>query len=333
MVLARYYRNVTSTQICQYVCSESGERCERNRATSANPRVARGRPPYSPKKANRGARHLLTVLTCFLSRKQMQVHTREAIKRKALIPICNCFSISTGLLHRAEVRQHFISNSVENLLVYLSVLFLGVYVCVCVCIRPFPPRFALRFASRISRLSALPSPRARGEPKTRRRAASLPCRFYRKQTITPPLRIGREREESRREPPPRERRFSSRLSHAALARVVAFHACQCTSSCSLMFYPRAKSERAPIPLYAHLTQRPPSSAHRPNFSVLSQLARTHAVPCEILLPGAADLAARRRRRRSSSITRRTGPGRSPAKVFPRSFLYSRLFLRHRADKN
>lgn len=28
----------------------------------------------------------------------MQVHTREAIKRKALIPICNCFSISTGLL-------------------------------------------------------------------------------------------------------------------------------------------------------------------------------------------------------------------------------------------
>lgn len=47
---------------------------------------------------NRGAKHLLTVLTCFLSRKQMQVHTREAIKRKALIPICNCFSISTGLL-------------------------------------------------------------------------------------------------------------------------------------------------------------------------------------------------------------------------------------------
>lgn len=28
----------------------------------------------------------------------MQVHTREAIKRKALIPICNCFSISTVLL-------------------------------------------------------------------------------------------------------------------------------------------------------------------------------------------------------------------------------------------
>lgn len=45
-----------------------------------------------------GAKHLLTALTCFLSRKQMQVHTREAIKRKALIPICNCFSISTGLL-------------------------------------------------------------------------------------------------------------------------------------------------------------------------------------------------------------------------------------------
>ena len=28
----------------------------------------------------------------------MQAHTREAIKRKALIPICNCFSISTDLL-------------------------------------------------------------------------------------------------------------------------------------------------------------------------------------------------------------------------------------------
>lgn len=27
----------------------------------------------------------------------MHVHTREAIRRKALIPICNCFSISTSL--------------------------------------------------------------------------------------------------------------------------------------------------------------------------------------------------------------------------------------------
>lgn len=60
--------------------------------------------------ANGGAKHLLTALTCFLSRKQMQVHTREAIKRKALIPICNCFSISTSSSHRAEVRQHFISS-------------------------------------------------------------------------------------------------------------------------------------------------------------------------------------------------------------------------------
>lgn len=46
----------------------------------------------------RGAKHLLTALTCFLSRKQTHVHTREAIKRKALIPICNCFSISTDII-------------------------------------------------------------------------------------------------------------------------------------------------------------------------------------------------------------------------------------------
>lgn len=45
-----------------------------------------------------GAWHLLTALTCFLSRKQMQVHTREAIRRKALIPICNCFSMSINLV-------------------------------------------------------------------------------------------------------------------------------------------------------------------------------------------------------------------------------------------
>ena len=49
-------------------------------------------------KADRGAKHLLTALTCFLRRKKTHVHTREAIKRKALIPICNCFSISTDLL-------------------------------------------------------------------------------------------------------------------------------------------------------------------------------------------------------------------------------------------
>lgn len=46
---------------------------------------------------NSGAKGLLTVLTCFFSRKQMHVHTREAIRRKALIPICNCFSISNSL--------------------------------------------------------------------------------------------------------------------------------------------------------------------------------------------------------------------------------------------
>lgn len=46
---------------------------------------------------NSGAKGLLTALTCFFSRKQMHVHTREAIRRKALIPICNCFSISTSL--------------------------------------------------------------------------------------------------------------------------------------------------------------------------------------------------------------------------------------------
>lgn len=46
---------------------------------------------------NSGAKGLLTALTCFFSRKQIHVHTREAIRRKALIPICNCFSISTSL--------------------------------------------------------------------------------------------------------------------------------------------------------------------------------------------------------------------------------------------
>lgn len=47
-------------------------------------------------KAATGAKHLLTALTCFLRRKQTQVHTREAIRRKALIPICNCFSMSVN---------------------------------------------------------------------------------------------------------------------------------------------------------------------------------------------------------------------------------------------
>lgn len=136
----------------------------------------------SLKKANRGARHLLTVLTCFLSRKQMQVHTREAIKRKALIPICNCFSISTSLLHRAEVRQHFIS-SVESLAIspylFLSLFFFAC-VRVCVCVYTYPSvclslfrRFALRFASRIA--SAITGPRsARGTENRERTGFLLP---------------------------------------------------------------------------------------------------------------------------------------------------------------
>lgn len=136
----------------------------------------------SLKKANRGARHLLTVLTCFLSRKQMQVHTREAIKRKALIPICNCFSISTSLLHRAEVRQHFIS-SVESLAistVSLSLPFLRAYVYAfaCICIRPSVSLSfsVLHSASRRESRARITGPRARGEPKTERERAFY-CRL------------------------------------------------------------------------------------------------------------------------------------------------------------
>lgn len=119
-------------QKCQCVWSEGRTvrgQAERQANVHDSGRLSR---QDSLKKANRGARHLLTVLTCFLSRKQMQVHTREAIKRKALIPICNCFSISTSLLHRAEVRQHFIS-SVESLAIS-PCLFLSLF-CVRTCMR------------------------------------------------------------------------------------------------------------------------------------------------------------------------------------------------------
>lgn len=168
-------------QKCQCVWSEGRTvrgQAERQANVHDSGRLSR---QDSLKKANRGARHLLTVLTCFLSRKQMQVHTREAIKRKALIPICNCFSISTSLLHRAEVRQHFIS-SVESLAISPYISFSPFFACVrvCVCVYMYPSvclslfrRFALRFASRIASANYW-APRARGTENRERTGFLLP---------------------------------------------------------------------------------------------------------------------------------------------------------------
>lgn len=65
----------------------------------------------------------------------MQVHTREAIKRKALIPICNCFSISTVLLTGPKSGNAL--SPVSN----LSKSELRVYACVLLFFfPPSPPR-------------------------------------------------------------------------------------------------------------------------------------------------------------------------------------------------
>lgn len=169
-------------QKCQYVWSEGrtvrGKLSDKRTSTI----VAVWSRQDSLKKANRGARHLLTVLTCFLSRKQMQVHTREAIKRKALIPICNCFSISTSLLHRAEVRQRFISSveSLANITVSLSLPFLRAYVYAfaCICIRPSVSLSfsVLHSASRRESRARLLGPARAGNRKPREKRAFY-CRL------------------------------------------------------------------------------------------------------------------------------------------------------------
>lgn len=187
-------------QKCQCVWSEGRTvrgQAERQANVHDSGRLSR---QDSLKKANRGARHLLTVLTCFLSRKQMQVHTREAIKRKALIPICNCFSISTSLLHRAEVRQHFIS-SVESLAIspylFLSLfsvrtcMRLRVYVSVRLSLSLSPFCTPLRVANRERELLG---PARAGNRKPRENG--LFTAAYRKQTITPPRSGIRSRRES-----------------------------------------------------------------------------------------------------------------------------------------
>lgn len=81
----------------------------------------------------------------------MQVHTREAIKRKALIPICNCFSISTVLLTGPKSGNAL--SPVSN----LSKSELRVYACVLLFFFPPPPPppwcvFAARLACREPRV-------------------------------------------------------------------------------------------------------------------------------------------------------------------------------------
>lgn len=80
----------------------------------------------------------------------MQVHTREAIKRKALIPICNCFSISTVLLTGPKSGNAL--SPVSN----LSKSELRVYACVLLFFFPPPPRppGAIRRSTRVSRAAS-----------------------------------------------------------------------------------------------------------------------------------------------------------------------------------
>lgn len=105
----------------------------------------------------------------------MQVHTREAIKRKALIPICNCFSISTVLLTGPKSGNAL--SPVSN----LSKSELRVYACVLLFFFPPPPpppwcvftaRLACsRAASREPRVSKIDDNRKR--QKRQLRSSSL----------------------------------------------------------------------------------------------------------------------------------------------------------------
>lgn len=100
----------------------------------------------------------------------MQVHTREAIKRKALIPICNCFSISTVLLTGPKSGNAL--SPVSN----LSKSELRVYACVLLFFfPPSPPPpwcvFAARLACREPRVSKIDDNRKR--QKRQLRSSSL----------------------------------------------------------------------------------------------------------------------------------------------------------------
>jgi len=100
----------------------------------------------------------------------MQVHTREAIKKKALIPICNCFSISTGLLTGPKSGNTFISTVRVRVSVYLMLSI----VCVRARVREylFHPRRTRVYFKHTSRnfASVLDSLDARHRlPKTARR--------------------------------------------------------------------------------------------------------------------------------------------------------------------
>lgn len=97
----------------------------------------------------------------------MQVHTREAIKRKALIPICNCFSISTVLLTGPKSGNAL--SPVSN----LSKSELRVYACVLLFFffPPSPPSpwcvFAARLACREPRVSKIDDNRKRQKRQLR----------------------------------------------------------------------------------------------------------------------------------------------------------------------
>lgn len=128
----------------------------------------------------------------------MQVHTREAIKRKALIPICNCFSISTVLLTGPKSGSTL--SPVSNLSaawVLLSFPFLSSPLLS----SPFHPLRALGFPldshSRNRERDTCPVPNPDGRESTKiKRDSSFFAAAYRKQMSTPP----RDRVASRREP-------------------------------------------------------------------------------------------------------------------------------------
>lgn len=171
----------------------------------------------------------------------MQVHTREAIKRKALIPICNCFSISTGLLTGPKSGNTLspVSRNTAH--------------------RPF---LIPVFHSTPRRESRARCSTARRESKTAREGFFTYA--YRKQTIAPPAIE-----------PPRSTRFTNatlfrRLSHKRLHEKSRFTRVDVPCRVPSCFLTKSRYD----PSATRVTQRPPYSAHRPNFSVLGTGAHT-----------------------------------------------------------
>lgn len=172
----------------------------------------------------------------------MQVHTREAIKRKALIPICNCFSISTGLLTGPKSGNT------------LSPVFRVPPVC------PFSPLCVfftpLRLAKRKSRARYLLAARIenRRQPKTARWGVLL----HRRAFIVNKRWHPRDYQRSR---------YGS--ANAAFSRRCSYDGSRSTRvnvsyRSSFMFFDKTRVRASPL---TRTTQRPPSSAHRPNFFV------------------------------------------------------------------